>query len=128
MNVCENRRLKGDSHRMGFWRFNGRSCRIGFSICLLILLFLQCADPPAPTPVNDELHIAARGAISSPDPYLENSVVAFSVYSNIYEPLIGHDSDLKLRPVLASEWSNPDDLTWLITLRPGIHFSDGSRF
>ena len=69
-----------------------------------------------------------RGTINSPDPYLENSVVAFSVDANIYEPLVTLDRNLKITPVLAQEWRNPDDVTWVLSLRPGVRFHDGTAF
>jgi peptide/nickel transport system substrate-binding protein len=50
--------------------------------------------------------------------------VAFQVY----EPLVGHDQNYHLAPVLATEWRRLDAVTWRFHLRPGVLFHDGTPF
>ena len=87
---------------------------------------LSCAKkpPPAEAPPRP-LHLAVDGPISTLDPtYTEHTT--FSVLSNLYEPLVDYDRNLRLVPALASEWSTPDDKTWLLKLRDGVRFHDGT--
>lgn len=44
----------------------------------------------------------------------------------IYDSLIAWDRDLKARPALATEWSAPDDRTYVFKLRQGVKFHDGT--
>ena len=46
----------------------------------------------------------------------------------IYEALVGRDRNYRLVPVLATGWAQTDPLTWRFTLRPDVHFHDGSVF
>lgn len=46
---------------------------------------------------------------------------------NIFEPLVGLDRDLNVKPALAVEWGLIDDKTWEFRLRPHVLFHDGSN-
>ncbi|MFA7685783.1 MAG: ABC transporter substrate-binding protein [Candidatus Gracilibacteria bacterium] len=48
--------------------------------------------------------------------------------SNIYEPLVRTDKNLKIKPSLAVNWGLLDDLTWEFRLRPNVKFQNGSNF
>ena len=50
------------------------------------------------------------------------------VVFQIYESLVGRDQNYHLVPVLATSWRQTDPLTWRFTLRPDVHFHDGSVF
>jgi peptide/nickel transport system substrate-binding protein len=50
-----------------------------------------------------------------------------STAENIFDRLVFIDPDLKMHPSLATSWRVIDPLTWEITLRPGVHFHDGSE-
>ncbi len=63
--------------------------------------------------------------LDSLDPGARNRLSDFSLLSNLYEPLVVTDANLSPRPALAVRWSNPDALTWLFELRPGVRFQDG---
>ncbi len=63
--------------------------------------------------------------VASLDPHLHNRLSDFAVLSNLYEPLVTTDAGLSLRPCLAERWDNPDVLTWVFHLRPGVFFHDG---
>lgn len=49
-----------------------------------------------------------------------------SALSNVFEPLVGYDRDLRLTPALATRWTTPDENTWVFVLRPGVLFHDGT--
>ncbi|MEA2033195.1 MAG: ABC transporter substrate-binding protein, partial [Euryarchaeota archaeon] len=51
------------------------------------------------------------------------------VWSQVYEPLVRLDTDLKIQPGLAESWETPDGgKTWIFHLRKGIKFHDGTPF
>ncbi|MEV6521392.1 ABC transporter substrate-binding protein [Longispora sp. NPDC051575] len=52
--------------------------------------------------------------------YAQNMIV-----SNVCESLMRWTPELKLEPGLASAVANPDPLTWVYTIRPGVKFHDG---
>ncbi|MBZ0298820.1 MAG: ABC transporter substrate-binding protein [Anaerolineae bacterium] len=61
------------------------------------------------------------------DPHLASTVSSFFVLANVVEPLTTYDNDMKLAPMLATEWSQSEDgLTWTFTLREGVKFHNGA--
>jgi peptide/nickel transport system substrate-binding protein len=65
---------------------------------------------------------------NSMDPYARQETFLLSFDSNIYEPLVRRDKDLKLEPALAVSWTQTDPTTWRFKLRQGVKFSDGTPF
>ncbi len=47
------------------------------------------------------------------------------VNSQIFEGLVGWQGGTKIVPLLAKSWTNPDDSTWIFTLRPNVKFHTG---
>lgn len=43
------------------------------------------------------------------------------------ETLVRLDESLNIVPLLATEWTQPDPLTWVFTLREGVTFHDGTK-
>src|SRR6266404_3963289 len=69
---------------------------------------------------------ANSGDVSSMDPYARQETFLLTFNSNIYDPLIRRDKDLKLEPALATKWGQSDPTTWFFDIRPGVKFHDGS--
>jgi peptide/nickel transport system substrate-binding protein len=92
---------------------------------LLALAWVGCARPPA-TPPPDLVRIAHEGEVFSLDPITVAESVNHSVLSNVYEGLVTFDRDMALVPALAVTWSNVEDNTWQLELRPGVRFHDGT--
>ena len=94
------------------------------TLAALALAVLACARHPAARP--------SAGTVSVPyeldtlDPHVRNRLSEFAVLSNIYEPLVTTDAAMSIRPCLAERWDNPDLVTWVFHLRPGVRFHDGS--
>ncbi|KAA2235921.1 ABC transporter substrate-binding protein [Salinarimonas soli] len=68
------------------------------------------------------------GIVSDPvtlDPALMASFFELSVQYNVHEPLVHVTPDLKVEPGLAT-LSSSDDRTYVLTLRPGLTFHDGT--
>ncbi len=69
--------------------------------------------------------IASPWEIASADPAVSGFVIQ---KLQIMENLVDADTQGKLRPGLATEWSvSPDGLTWTFTLREGVVFHDGTE-
>ena len=75
-----------------------------------------------------------RIALSEEPPTLEpceatSSETGTVVRSNITQPLIEYDPRTsELGPLLATEWKQTSDSTWVFTLRDDVKFSDGTAF
>ena len=59
---------------------------------------------------------------------MRQETVQLSFLSNIYEPLVRRDKDLKLEPALATSWEQTSPTVWRFHLRPGVKLQDGSPF
>jgi peptide/nickel transport system substrate-binding protein len=74
------------------------------------------------------LRIATAFDPQTMDPHSQALQHHTRVVFQIYESLVGRDEDYRLVPVLATQWTQTDPLTWRFKLRPGVHFHDGSLF
>ncbi len=90
---------------------------VGFGVCLC-----SCARP---VPAREPYTISVPYDLDSLDPGARNRLSDFSLLSNVFEPLVATDANLSAHPALAVRWSNPDSLTWVFELRPGVRFHDG---
>ena len=50
------------------------------------------------------------------------------VLSHVYEPLVARDSDLGLKPALATSWRRLSETEWEFNLRKGVKFHGGEDF
>ncbi|MDR3360285.1 MAG: ABC transporter substrate-binding protein [Bifidobacteriaceae bacterium] len=66
------------------------------------------------------------------DPRLSWVGQAYSINAHIFEPLVFRrataDGGTELFPLLATEWENRDDLTWVFHLREGVTFQNSEPF
>ncbi|MFN3823147.1 MAG: ABC transporter substrate-binding protein [Pseudorhodobacter sp.] len=64
------------------------------------------------------------------DPHSQNEGPTSTLLHHVYETLVGRATDGSLQPRLAVEWSiHADDPTiWVLKLREGVTFHDGSAF
>ncbi len=95
---------------------------VGALACLL-----ACAagcTRPAPAPARP-LRIALHSDPLVLDPHLRNEALTYSIMRNLYEGLTAFDAEMRIGPALAASWENPNDLTWVFHLRPGVRFHDG---
>lgn len=93
------------------------------ALCIaLAALALSCR----PSPHQDELVIANRGLPLCLTPHLKSELISVSAQGNMFEALVEFDPAMKIRPLLAEAWENPDDLTWVFRIRPGVLFHDGT--
>jgi peptide/nickel transport system substrate-binding protein len=52
--------------------------------------------------------------------------VTMTAAGNVYESLVDVDGTMQVVPGLARSWYNPDALTWVFELEPGVRFQDGT--
>jgi peptide/nickel transport system substrate-binding protein len=71
---------------------------------------------------------AYQGDMMSLDPMSLNETFTLGFQSWFYETLTAYDKDLKLVPMLAERWENPEPTKWVFHLRKGVTFHDGSPF
>jgi len=89
-----------------------------------VAILCACAAPP--TDPSGTLRVAVPYDVTSLDPHLDNSLEGFEQVSNLYEPLVALDRELRVVPALAVSWYNPDPRTWIFKLRQDVRFHDGS--
>ncbi len=58
-------------------------------------------------------------------PDMSQNDYAISVNGQMFEGLVRYENKSKIAPDLASSWTNPDDNTWIFTIKKGIKFHDG---
>ncbi|NWG74308.1 MAG: ABC transporter substrate-binding protein [Rubrivivax sp.] len=74
------------------------------------------------------LRVANQGDATSMDPHSLNESLQLSVTGNLYEPLVGRDEKLALKPALATAWRQTSPTVWRFDLRKGVTFHDGTPF
>jgi peptide/nickel transport system substrate-binding protein len=72
------------------------------------------------------IRIGNQGDALSMDPHSLNETLQLSVTSNLYEPLVGRNKDLSLRPLLAASWKQTAPTVWRFELRKNVRFHDGT--
>jgi peptide/nickel transport system substrate-binding protein len=60
------------------------------------------------------------------DPMVYTDAYSGTVVSQVFETLVRYDKDVAPQPWLAEKWTQPDDVTYIFTLRKGVKFSDGT--
>ncbi|WP_409291966.1 ABC transporter substrate-binding protein [Peribacillus sp. SCS-37] len=76
-----------------------------------------------------EITYATTSKVVGLSPILTNDSVSSAVNEQIYETLFYRDSKTnEIKGLLAEKAENPDPNTWIITLKDGIKFQDGTDF
>lgn len=99
------------------------------------LALTGCAGTPEPTPApiqltdsgNEIERVTAAFPGSLANLYIgqESGILNYYLAANVQEGLVGIAPDGTLTPALASEWSMPDDSTYVFTLRNDATFHNG---
>ena len=69
-----------------------------------------------------------QGDVATHDPHAQNEAFNNQFNGQIYEQLLSRDKNMKLIPTLATSVRQTAPTTWLITLRKGVKWHDGSAF
>jgi len=89
------------------------------------------AKPVATTSAKRDISLIrvgiSDGSVSPyyPDPNSTASVGDIEIQDQIFEGLIGYQGGNKFVPLLATSWTNPNESTWIFTLRPNVKFHSG---
>jgi peptide/nickel transport system substrate-binding protein len=94
------------------------------SLPALLLAAAVTAQPAAAA----SFRWANDGDVATMDPDMLQETVQLSFLSNIYEPLIRRNKDLKLEPALAVKWEQTSPTVWRFHLRPNVKYTDGTPF
>ena len=91
---------------------------------VLLSVTLACAGPAA----AKTFRWASQGDAASLDPHAQNENVTNQIALLAYESLLQYDKQMKLTPMLATSWENPEPKRWIFHLRKGVKFHDGTPF
>lgn len=89
----------------------------------------QASQPEATEePVaKDELVIALAADIASLDPQGHNDTKSEAVSFLLYNRLFRLNTDFEVVPDLAESWEQPSDTEWVIKIKEGVKFNDGTE-
>mgnify|MGYP001195220085 CR=1 FL=1 len=77
---------------------------------------------------SKEIVVGTKQEPTSIDPHYHNFTPNDAAALSFFDPLVYLDNQQSLQPGLAESWESVDDLTWIINLRKGVKFHDGSDF
>lgn len=83
---------------------------------------------PAKAQSDSHATIAIRTETSSMDPHFSYVATSKAQVTNVFDTLIMRDSDLRLTPALATEWTHIGEGVWEFELREGVTWHDGEAF
>ena len=75
-----------------------------------------------------DLTVALGASVTSLDPHFHALAPNNNIAQHIFNNLVEQDANQRLVPGLATSWTAKDDNTWVIKLRSGVKFHDGSDF
>jgi peptide/nickel transport system substrate-binding protein len=85
------------------------------------------AAPAAKTAGGGELRVGLESDVVTLDPPMFTDVYSNYVSSQIHEALFQVDHDMKIVPLLAEKLEQPNDTTYVITLKKGVKFHNGEE-
>jgi peptide/nickel transport system substrate-binding protein len=100
----------------------------GFRVLLLLLAAPFICFEPGMATAENVLRWASVAGAATFDPHGYDEPQTAAQYRQVYEALIGFDSDLELVPQLATTWRLVGPTTWEFRLRPNVRFHDGTPF
>lgn len=97
---------------------------------LLALLGAAAAALPVAAQDRPDIVVAVPGIYRTMEPIEGNSTNASRILPNIFDQLVTRNfaedpEGAELRPSLATDWEQVDDLTWRFTIREGVKFHNG---
>jgi len=93
--------------------------------CLTMCALAACLASPL---AAKTFRLATTTDASTLDPHANNALHTSLLLTQVYEPLVRRDDELKLIPGLALSWSQPEPTRWRFQLRPDVRFQEGEAF
>ncbi len=59
------------------------------------------------------------------DPRIGTDAMSERIGGLLFDALVQKDEHFRMQPWLATSWTQPDSLTWIFHLRPGVYFTNG---
>src|SRR6478752_10429605 len=85
------------------------------------------ATASVPAAAQTTLRMVSHADIKILDPIWTTALITRNHGYLVYDVLFAKDADLKIQPQMAEKYEvSPDKLTWTITLRDGLEWSDGT--
>ena len=98
----------------------------GITCCLAAsLLLFPLGGCRARQPDADAVVVAIENSPSSLDPRVGTDAASERIDELLFDSLVRKDEHDRMTPWLALRWEQPDALTWVFHLRPGVRFTDG---
>ncbi len=95
---------------------------------ILALVALSLAALPASSEAAKKFVIAFQGDAATLDGQGRNETTTISIQNHIFDQLIFQGIDGKLEPSLAVSWKPISNTKWVIKLRKGVRFHNGTPF
>ena len=108
-------------------RLGRRAGAAAFSALLGAALAAGCGRSPRSSK-DETLTLAVRSDVTGifPNAPIINESFTLDVNANVFEGLVRLDRNLNAEPAIAERWENPDERTFVFSLKKGLRFSDGS--
>jgi peptide/nickel transport system substrate-binding protein len=89
---------------------------------------LAASVSPARAQDASRLRVGLSAPNTTMDPHLQSNAPNNAVASHIFDALVTNDPQSRSLPGLAESWTVEGDTRWVLKLRQGVTFSDGSPF
>jgi len=101
---------------------------VAAALALVASLVLSACGASAGRAKDDRrIYVAITDSPTDFDPRVGISESSQRVHQLIFSSLFTLDANLRVVPELATGWTSPDPLTYLVPLRRGVRFHDGSE-
>lgn len=107
-----------------------RRVTLYFALAFMLVSLLAFAggkQEPAQQVVKDEISIALSADITSLDPQGHNDTKSEKVSFLVFNRLFRLNTDFEVVPDLAESWDQPSPTEWVIKIKEGVTFHDGSE-
>ena len=90
---------------------------------LLALTLLTGCSPSKVA--GNQVTVLIESSPANLDPRVGTDAQSERIDSLLFDALVRRDPHFEIAPELATSWEQPDPLTYVFHLRPGVHFADG---
>ncbi len=108
---------------------------ISITLCILLMISILagCGQKTETSGVektgaNTTLRLVFPSTLTTLDISNGDGATMLKEVAQVVETLVNVDSDFNLTPSLATSWDRTGDYTWVINLRQGVKFHDGTDF